>query len=253
MEKIIQNGEPLVIENQTIDTALDFTNILQQTLVSDGIYEVQVKGPITFKNCTFTKPVIAYKKTANGIVNTNFHANVSFLECVFEEEVNMRGMTVYGKTNFSKSIFHKKAVFEESSLFQKAYFLNCRFDEELRFQNTVFFQFANFLRTEFNKVSSFQSVQFRDDAQMGDTEFYGYADFSLTEFSGNALFNYAKFTDRAIFSNAIAYKRFEMMGSQHKDTQITGYRFMGETKWDEAPPKGVTFKDNLHLFNKNVD
>lgn len=250
MQKIIEKGEPLLIENKTFNNLLDFTAFLPAILVSEGNFEVQVKGGVTFKNCYFKQPVITYKKTKKGIIKTNFHANLSFLNCQFDDEVTFKGATIYGKADFSRSVFAKKAVFEETSFYQKAYFFRCRYDDELRFQNAVFYQLANFLHAEFYKLSSFQSTQFRDDVQMGNTKFYAYADFSLTEFQGNALFNYVQFYDKAIFSNSYVNKRFEMTNSEHENTQIFGYKFMGKTKWGNQLKK-VHFKNNFYLLSSS--
>lgn len=244
---LIKQGRPVVIENRTFEKPIDFIEMLSSAAINEKSGVVDIYSSITFVNCRFTQEVAASKKVDNGTISTLFHSSLKFINCDFEQKINFRGVSVFGKVNFTKSVFREIADFEDCTFMNKVYFNQARFDQELKFQNSVFQQLANFLDVEFNETSSFQKAQFRDEAFFGNANFYGYADFSLTQFRDNAIFNYAEFHDRAIFSNSRANKRFEMNSTSHKETTIRGYEFFGETKWDENI-EGVIFENNFYLF-----
>lgn len=231
---LIEKNEPVFVQNQTFDDAIDFTQFLEATLMSQGQAQVHIQSPITFVNCTFKQPVSAYRKEGEMLLSTTFHGNLSFLECQFEAEVNFRACTVIGRTDFTKCTFKQTAVFEETTFLQNAYFHGCMFNGEHRFQNSFFNQKANFMNSEFNGLASFQSTVFNSELQMSVAKFYKYADFSLMDCRGAALFAYAEFADQAVFNGAHFHNRLDFISVQNDRTDFSKARFLGETRFNKS-------------------
>lgn len=234
MKKLIQNEQHVYIENQTFDEVLDFTSFFSTHLISDGVYQVNIKSGITFKKCTFNKPVSAFKKMENGnIVLTAFKGNVSFIDCIFMDEVNFRGSSVVGRTDFTGSSFNKSANFEELNCHENAFFNKCVFEGSLRFQNAFFNQKANFMNAEFYDTVSFQSSLFNSESQFSAAKFYKYADFTLIDCRGRSLFNYAEFMDKADLSHSIFLQDFDFISTKNKTTRFNSCRFLGNVRFNK--------------------
>ena len=86
----IKQGKSILITDKEFNSPIDFTEITEQILISENIFQVNIKVPVTFKNCVFKKPVIAYKKgSSNEVIVSAFWGNLSFIDCVFEDQVNL--------------------------------------------------------------------------------------------------------------------------------------------------------------------
>ena len=87
----IKQGKSILITDKEFNSTIDFTEITEQILINENILQVNIKVPITFKNCVFKKPVIGYKKgSSNEVILSAFWGNLSFIDCVFEDKVNFR-------------------------------------------------------------------------------------------------------------------------------------------------------------------
>ncbi|WP_456441010.1 pentapeptide repeat-containing protein, partial [Psychroserpens sp.] len=232
MKNLIKKEQPVYIENQTIDEAIDFTSFLSAHLISEGVYQVNVKSGITFKKCVFNKSVNAFKKLENGsIVLTSFQGNVSFIDCIFKEGVNFRGSSIYGRTDFTGSTFNVGANFEELNCHENAFFNQCIFKGPLRFQNAFFNQKANFMSAKYYDTISFQNSLFNSELQLSAGEFYKYVDFTLLDCRGKVLFNYAEFRDKANFSHSIFVQDFDFVSTRNNITSFSNCRFLGMVRF----------------------
>ncbi len=249
--ELISNNKNVYFEDKIFEDEVDFTSYLDKYLVSSGIYQVKTYSSITFKNCTFKKPVISSIKSNNSIVFMLFMDNLTFLDCQFEDVVNLRGSSVYGKTDFTKSIFKKDVNFEETNFFQDVHFKSCIFEEELRFQNSFFLQKANFTSSEYGANASFQNTVFNSEIQFNVCKFYKYADFSLIDCRGNTFFNYAEFFQKANFSNGIYGRDFNYTNTVNSRASFKGSRFMGKVKLFESTfAKTPNFENTFFLHEK---
>lgn len=251
IKNLIQKNQPVYIENQTIDELIDFTSFLDKHLISEGIYQVNILSGITFKNCVFTKPVTAFKKMNDGSsVLTSFQGNLSFIGCIFKEDVNFRGSSIKRRTDFTGSTFNESANFEELNCHENAFFNNSIFEGDSRFQNAFFNQKANFMSVECYDTISFQNSFFNLELQFSASKFYKYADFSLIDCRGKVLFNYAEFMDKADLSNSIFFQDFDFTNTRNKTTSFNNSRFLGKVRFNKTEVESaMTFAESYFLLD----
>lgn len=234
MKDLIKKNQPVYIENQTIDETIDFTSFLEKHIISKGVYQVNIKSGITFKKCVFKKSVSAFSTLENGsVILTSFQGNVSFIDCFFEEDVNFRGSSIIGRTDFTGSTFNKNANFEELNCHENAFFNKSIFEGSSRFQNAFFNQKANFMNAEFYDTVSFQNSLFNAEVQFSAGKFYKYADFTLIDCRGKALFNYTEFKDKADLSHSIFAQDFDFISTKNNTTSFNNCRFLGNVRFNK--------------------
>jgi len=235
MKDLIKNSQSVDINDKTINDIVDFTSYVDKHLISEGVYQVNINSNITFKNCIFKKPVIAYKREENGnIVLTSFKGTISFIDCIFKEDVNFRGSSIYGRTDFTGSTFNLNANFEELNCHENAFFNKTIFEGPLRFQNAFFNQKANFMNAGFFDSVSFQSSVFNAELQFSAAKFYKYADLTLIDCRAKVLFNYAEFRDNAELSHSIFFQDFDFVSTKNKTTNFDNCRFLGLARFDKT-------------------
>ena len=245
----IKQGKSILITDKEFNSPIDFTEITEQILINENILQVNIRVPVTFKNCVFKKPVIAYKKvSSNEVILSAFWGNLSFIDCVFEDQVNFRETIVYGITNFTKSHFNSFANFEGVSFNQNTYFTNAIFEKETRFQNSFFSKKSNFLNTTYLDKTSFQNGTFNGELQFSNSTFNAYADFSLVDCKDNVFFNYAIFESTADFNNSNFYQNFNFIKTQNKMTTFNHSKFLGNTKFYDSEGAYKNFKSCFFLF-----
>lgn len=250
MKYLIKKELPVYIENQTINETIDFTSFLSTHLISEGIYQVDIKSGITFKKCIFNMPVNAYKKLENGdVILSAFQGNVSFIDCIFKEGVSFRGSSIYGRTDFTGSTFNKDVNFEELNCHENAFFNQCVFEGSSRFQNSFFNQKANFMSIESYDTISFQSSLFNSELQCSAGKFFKYADFTLIDCRGKVLFNYAEFNDKANFSNSIFVQDFDFVNTRNSATNFNNSRFLGLVRFNKTEVSSfLSLKESYFLL-----
>jgi len=229
VEELVKANKNVLFQDETFNYEIDFTSYTNSHITAYNTYNATIESGITFINCTFKKPIKAFKKMNDNIYIATFKANVSFINCTFYDDVNFRGATFINKTDFTKSFFKSNVNFEEANFLLKSHFNGCIFDKETRFQNSFFFQAANFMTTEFNHTVNFQNATFNSDLQFSSSKFYGYTDFSLLDVRGKSYFNYANFFETANFSYATFANDFNFVDTSHKNTDCSNSKFFGKT------------------------
>jgi hypothetical protein len=244
LEDLILNGKDVYFKDVTFEEDIDFTKY-SPNLISEGVYQVRISSSITFHNCTFRGKVISYSKDNDqNITLCSFQSNLSFIGCIFHEEVSFRASSILGRTDFTNALFLKKTTFEECNFFQNAYFRASAYHEEIRFQNAVFFQKANFLNAGFDVTASFQAATFHSEAQFSSTKFIGYADFGLIRCMGNFFANYAVFSNRAIFNNGSYFGQVDYTNLSFNKCEMNNCRFYGIVRFTKSNAEDVLSLDN---------
>ena len=248
----LRNGQEVIVENETFEAGLDLTQLLEAHLISGGVYRFHTASSITFRNCTFQGPVLAYAKEGpKRSVLGAFGSNVSFIGCDFRAEVNFRGARIAGWADFTQCTFDGPVSFEECLFQDQAFFSACVFNRDLRMQNAVFQHKAHFMDARFEAPALFQGASFRGPLQFSVAEFFDYADFSLLHCAQGAYFNYSRFHDRAHFGRAHFGAQADFMSLDLKEGVFQGGRFFGETRFQEATSSGpVDFSNCFFLFGK---
>ncbi|WP_430467689.1 hypothetical protein [Winogradskyella ouciana] len=251
-ETLSENKTSISIEGKTFDNELDFTSFADKILIGKALYNTSIKYDITFINCVFKKPVLAYKNSVDNAHNiTSFWGHVSFIECKFMDTVSFRASKFLGQCNFTKSEFFSTVNFEESSFNLNAFFNWSSFEKQVRFQNSFFNQKANFMDTTFSENVSFQSSIFNSDAQFSSSKFYKYADFSLTQHRGNSFYDFSEFFGTLDLSHSSFSNSFSINNNKHKDILFNNTKFMGKTSFIELDfSKDLNFDGSFFLLKR---
>jgi uncharacterized protein YjbI with pentapeptide repeats len=234
-EDAIRTGADVFVQDKTIDNDLDFTKLVQGNMISEGVMQGKTAASITFVRCTFKGNVKGFRTDEKGGMHTTiFGRNLSFLQCKFEKEVNLRGAIVMGRADFTGSTFKGITNFEEVSFQENAFFSNAIFQAEARFQNSFFTKKANFMQCTFEKPVNFQSAFFNWEAQFNVAKMLEYADFSLVTFSHDAFFNYIESSKRLVMEGATSRGRFELMNSHLNEANLSNANFAGFCRFNDA-------------------
>jgi hypothetical protein len=233
----IKNGKDIVISNKTFENDIDLTTILAGNPEAQDIFRSNITSSITFDNCIFNGKITAYRQEGISKYFISFARNLTFNKCTFNQEINFRGIAVYGLVDINGSMFNKKVVFEEAKFFNDAHFAKCFFMDEARFQNCYFTMRADFMNSLFDKVCSFQGTHFNHEAQFGVTKYKAYADFTLTQYNAGVFFNYAEFSKQAVFDNSKFGYRAEFLSTSMTSGSFRNCTFFGDTKFSESKVK----------------
>ena len=253
LSELIRSGKDVYIENADFSGDLDLTAFLDKNLISEGVYQAKTSSSITFNNCRFNGKVIAFKTENNASMVVSFLSNVSFINCHFSDEVNFRGSSILGRTDFTKSVFDKKVSFEECTFYQNAYFNGCTFNEELRFQNAFFIKSGNFSNTKYQKVASFQNATFNSGLQFLVATFYQFADFSLIKCKDDIFFNYSEFNDKCNFSNSSFAGSTNFLNIRFTNADFKNCIFIGELNLSKVTLAEFLDFDHSHFLTKKPD
>ena len=97
---LVKTGQPIVIKGKIFEDEIDFTTYVRKQFVGINIDQAEINSPITFVECVFNQPVVAYHNSDEGTVLTHFKSNVSFVGCKFNNDINFRGSTFLGRVDF---------------------------------------------------------------------------------------------------------------------------------------------------------
>jgi len=233
--EMLRKGENVTLQNKSFNDIIDFTQAGTPALEHQGYKRVNIKGVVTFINCTFKAAVICSKiATDQSNILCNFSQSVNFINCNFEGEVNMKGATFSGGLDLTKSHFAKPVNLESIYCLDQFRLNQSYFDQEAKFQNGVFNHQVNMMEATFDGAVSFQSCVFMNDMQAASAKFYKYADFSMCDFRGCGLFNYADFRDRSDFSNSNYGRRAEFIKANLNQSNFSSIKFYGDVNFDKA-------------------
>lgn len=234
-EDAIRSGADVFVQDKSIADDLDFTKLVAGNLISENVMQGKVNSSITFLRCKFKGAVRGFSTDEKGGLHlTIFGRNVSFLQCTFEKEINLRGATIEGRADFTGTDFAGNANFEEVTFRDNAFFSNTIFEGEARFQNGFYNKKANFMQASFAKAVNFQSSFFNWEALFNVVKMREYADFSLVTFANDAFFNYTECSKRLVMENVTSRGRFEMMNSQLNEANLSNANFTGVCRFNDA-------------------
>ena len=239
----LQGGAHVSLQGKKIIGDLDFTTIDNAYHEGMGVYRCEVPGSVTFIECQFTGEVRAFRKEEKSVRQVSFLRNLSFLDCRFEQPVDLRMMVVEGDSRWQKSVFQKEvqltgATFERSANFKEADFIG-----PFQAQDVQFTGRADFMDAVWENTATFQAAQFHQEAQFGVARFLDYVEFNSVWAQRAFLFSYAQFHGRAFFKNARFDDRTEFFKATfHQTASLANSRFAGEVKLQE-----VAINENLSL------
>ena len=241
---------PNEVTNKTYTDTLSLLEFGKAHRTDAALSEVQIAEGLTFIGCTFDAPVIGFTSERSFGNSVHVLGNITFINCTFNAPVNLRHLTVEGRTVFDGCTFNKEVRMENADFRGDASFRNNDFIGDLFLQNARFSRKAYFMDSECSEQASFQGAIFGGDAQFSVTKFFGYTDFSLTRFQQHAFFNYAEFPDFVMFNNTIAASRFELKQAILNEAEIRNAQLMGSTLFEDIT-LGKSLKLNGTLFSQN--
>lgn len=242
----INSGADIALTNATITGDLDFTRINDRERENSGnwgkteSYRYHVRVGISFVNCTFEGDVLAYrnedegKTKSNGpLHNADFHEDVLFRDCKFEESVNFKYTSFHADADFPGAEFDEKAGFKYTEFSEAADFNGMEadasvdfkytnFDDEVNMAGAKFGGNAVFKYTKFPRGVDFSKATFEREADFKYAEFPRGVNMANTTFRDEADFKYTKFSSPANF-NGTDFGR----DPDFKYTQLDGDRFRG--------------------------
>jgi Pentapeptide repeats (9 copies) len=226
----INRNESVSYQNATINGDLDLTELANKrrnALSNWGgkeTYLSMVTVPISFKNCTFSGNVIAYKGS-NGNKNDETSllsiGNVNIVSTAdFKESVTFENCTFNKNAAFKYTTFGQSAVFVNTNFRNIALFKYAHFNESADFGGSSFGEYADFKYAKFSSVSGFQKVQFNGPADFKYTNFNEKTDFGQARFIHSANFKYTNLPAETRFDET------EFKGlADFKYTKLGGKRF----------------------------
>lgn len=249
LNSLLKTGKTIYFEKQNFESDWEINTALEQIIESDALQRCYVNSAITFKECVFKGKVSAYSVNKNGVSSgTYFNRSVSFINCIFEADVNFRLSVFSAPVTFNGSSFLKPANFEECTFVNEAYYNETKYREEARFQNSVFMKKANWMKSRFEGNVSFQGAVFYNDAQFSSVEFQKYSDFTVATFQMNSFFNYAQFNDQLLFNNSVFYNRMEMLSNKIVKAELRNCTFFAAPKFYQNELSGpIDFSRSVFL------
>ncbi|MBL1436726.1 MAG: pentapeptide repeat-containing protein [Rhodobacteraceae bacterium] len=186
-----------------------------------------VQGPILFEDVKFLKDVNLER------INTGINANITFKNCIFSKNLNIKSTHLFASIVFSNcSIFNVD-------------FTHSKFTSGADFRTSTFRNFANFRSASFgpsnqsDSITGFREVKFKGSVTFERTVFGDDADFQLSEFSEEADFTNATFSSVASFHDAKFQGKVDF-----SNAQFDGQLRFDNVKFSGAVPK--FFEAKLH-------
>jgi len=133
-----------------------------------------------------------------------------FSEFIFVGDIDFKkdlNITVFGNTNFRKTIFNGRATFEEATFKAGAYFIWTIFNGPSFFSNSTFEAGANFTGAIFKEHALFSHANFKTATKFTGATFKENACFTFATFNGYAIFDKANFKGDVSFDlkNLLTY------------------------------------------------
>ena len=171
----IKQGKNVSYENVTITGTLDMTfmddklpelprrNKWYNNGGSNTVKET-IEGSVSFVNCVFEDNVFAYIHDEDS--KYTFVAN-------FENDVKFENCTFKGNALFKYSAFEGHACFKGSEFQENTTFKYAKFDTKVSFASTTFDEDATFKYTKFKRGVSFNNAKFRSNLNIKYTKVRG--------------------------------------------------------------------------------
>lgn len=242
----LNDGVDVSLTGVTITGDLDFTRINDREETQKGgrgsqqQWHYNVRNSLSFVDCTFEGDVWGFRieeKNRWGMTGpahmADFHKDVLFKNCKFEEDVNFKYSHFLQKGDFPKAVFEEYAgfkytKFDESADFHgievdgDANFKYTDFDEHVNMAGAIFKDYADFKYTKFPRGADLSGVVFEDDAVFKYAEFPRGVNMAKTSFRRDADFKYTKFADPANFDGTDFGSNADF-----KYTKLDGREFKG--------------------------
>ncbi|WP_372367942.1 pentapeptide repeat-containing protein [Candidatus Uabimicrobium sp. HlEnr_7] len=224
--------------------AIDEIHINGETINREIQIENCTIAKLTLQNCIFKKSIAFSGVTFLGEVTLNFDKEehkdagqtiyeneISFLKCVFKEELHGKSAIFEQYAAFDESKFEKRASFAKAHFIAKASFAKVHFESTCRFE-----------ATRFDKLTSFEESIFSDKANFKKVYFYKTFLFRKVKFEKNVTFENATFTGFARFEDMSCVGKFSL-----KKVTMDSKGYFHRVVLGEGIFRGLTAKDSQYF------
>lgn len=211
--------------DRVFEEDLDLIGMASRAKSGPNRYLCQVRPILTFENCVFKGDILAYSEANGEQVSFVFEHPVSFINCDFKGEFNLKAADFRGGITITDCRFNEAVTMEDASFGRRTVIRESHFFKSLRMQNAHFHENANFFGSTFHDNASFQQAYFSGEAQFSKTDFRKYADLSLALFNKGFFANYAEFSDRLNMDNADFRTRCEFLSVRAARVSIRNAHF----------------------------
>jgi uncharacterized protein YjbI with pentapeptide repeats len=198
--KDLKNGKTVSYKNATIVGVLDFTSMDEKLSKlpkrksswwgtgsnSNKIVE-EIKGKVSFENCTFEDNVFAYipDEDSGYTFTADFNDDAIFKNCTFNEMALFKYSHFEEKADFTDTKFKGESTFKYAEFKNYTNFSNTQFEESSTFKYSVFNNNVSFANSKFKETATFKYAKFKDGVSFNKTTFDHDLIIKYTKISGN--------------------------------------------------------------------
>ena len=213
----IATGKPLSYTDVVVEGDVDFT-LLGSAPLTPATQVTTIGGPLYFERCQFKGNVTGFGRRGDTTIVARFTSAVSFQNCRFEQEVDLRGSTFEHHLYLNNSLFDQQLVLQAARVHGDFRLENADFSGDLLMQEIAVDGIFWANEAKVYGQFSVQQADFMQDALFSSLLVTGYADFGLVNFRRSAYFPYSTFHSRVNYSGAIFHHRAEWTKALFEDT-----------------------------------
>lgn len=253
--KLLSRGKDIVLANKKIIGDLDFTKIGIGTEELKGVYTHYITASIVFKNCEFKGKIISSHLSKQILHRSFFMKNITFMQCVFEDEVEIKQSTIQGICNFSESVFNRKLSLETSVFYANVFLDKVTVQEGGRFQNIICYQDFSCIKSHFYAMTSFQRAILKGNIMCSSTEFHESVDFGLITVYHDFLFNYNVVPAKISFNYMNCRGKFECLSNKFSEMIRVRHTVLEKkVKWAKnTTTKSPNFSETIFYQRPIID
>ena len=238
----IASGRPLSYIDVVVEGDMDLT-LLAGVPLTPTTRIITVGAPLYFERCQFKGKVTGFGHRGDTTYAARFTSAVSFQNCRFEQDVDLRGGSFEHHLYLNNSLFDQQMVLQAARINGNLRLENADFSGDLLMQeivvNGLFWANGAKIYGQF----SVQQADFIQNAMFSNLLVTGYADFGLTNFRRSAYFPYGTYHGRVNYSGAIFHHRAEWTKARFEDAVD-----MQNVRFDYPPVSdGVESKEPLDM------
>lgn len=242
----LKKGKTIHLEDAEIVGDIDFTklNSHRETYKNARVF---IESPMFFKNCKFQGKLIGFGTKEDIVISTTFTKNLSFLDCIFYQNIELNSCVLNSVGSFSGSHFYGELNLMNSFFDRNAFFNNTIFAKDCHFQNSRFGATLDLSQSIFNQNVNFQGSSFFDFANFRMTEFREGLDCSLCLFFNNASFNFCTIKNKALFSNSHFRSRLEFENIKAKKIEMDECIFDNDVLFNDLSIEIFSLNNSMFL------
>ncbi len=223
----IAKGKPVSLSGVTIEGDLDFTR-LPSYKTGPANSEVAVNVPLYFEKCRFKGKIIASKERGEAFINTLFRFNISLVNCVFYQKLNLKSARIDGVFSLAGSEINGTVNAQNLWAGSDAFFGSTLFAREVYFQNARFQGRAGFSKAVFNEVVYFQNCRFAEETLFRECVFEKPADFSLGKFEGVLSFDYSVIKGKLFLQSGLFFNSIQLTDARFIEINLENSVFLNQ-------------------------